>query len=591
MKRPEQAEFDNSEYYQFINEPSTIESTQVASPRAKRLSVVVRPTGMAGSSVSFPMASRTGLESGTIVNSPQEAMIAEEVVRTRNFALVSIFLTLTGMIGVPFMGGHETLRYVLIGGVTICFLQSIWNWVSLRNPENFTVGRTMVLAATALTTGFLAILFWGVFSAASAIVILGIYFFGRSSFTRSAYMVLAFCLIAQASLASLVASGRMPDPGLFPLGEQNSFVIALTQATILGLYCMAFWLARTARDSTIRAMEDLLRARRQVNQRDAQLQEVRQELDRALVVGGPGRYTDQVLGGFRLGTLIGRGGMGEVYEASHESSGQLAAVKLLHPNLLTNKDSVERFLREATAASSLDSPNVVRIISSATAADPLPYLVMERLHGHDLGHFLRKKSRLAPRQLIDVCRQVAGVIDVAAARGIVHRDLKPQNLFLASQPNGHTIWKVLDFGASKLGHNSGTLTEGRVVGTPGYLSPEQACGEDVDGSADRYGLAAIAYRAITGRAPFVGKDLPGILYKVVHGMPPQPTSLAAVPQAVDAVLAIGLAKRAGDRFESAAEFATALENALRGGHDDWIERRAEALLADVPWGHRPSSRR
>ena len=501
-----------------------------------------------------------------------------------------MFLNAVGLVSLPFLGGHEFLRWVLMGGVVICLLQSLWNWVILRDPENFTSGRTLVLAFTAITTGYIAILFWGIFSAASALVILGVYFFGRSAFTRSAYLVLILCLVLQASLASLISSGVMADPGLFPLNNQDPLVIAVTQGVILGLYCMAFWLARTARDSTLDSMEKLLRARRQVSRRDAQLQEVKQELDRAQALGGPGRYSDQVLGGFRLGAVIGRGGMGEVYEAVDEATGQLGAVKLLHPNLLSNKDSVERFLREATAASSLDSPHVVKILGAATAADPLPYLVMERLHGNDLAHFLRRKSRLDPRQIIDVCRQVATVIDAASARGIVHRDLKPQNLFLSTEGKSR-LWKVLDFGASKLGHNSGTLTEGRVVGTPGYLSPEQACGEDVDGAADRYGLAAIAYRCIAGRAPFVGKDLPAILYKVVHGMPPQPTSLAAVPPEVDSVLAIGLAKRASDRFESAAEFATALETALRGGHDDWIQRRAEALLAEIDWGFRPRSNR
>ncbi len=571
-----------------ISDPNLIESTHVASPRAKRLS---ETRGLAGSNVSYAGSARVRFPLETIVNSPEEALLAEEVIRNRNFALMSAVLTSAGLAFMPFIGGNENLRWVLLAGLGVCFIQSVWNWFSLRRPENFTAGRTLILALTALTTGFLAILFWGVFSAASSMVILGLYFFGRSTFTRSAYVVLALCLIAQASLASLIASGRMVDPGLFPLANQSAVIIALTQAIILSLYCIAFWLARTARDSTLRAMDDLVAARRVVHQRDAQLQEVRQELDRALVVGGAGRYTDQTLGGYRLGMLIGRGGMGEVYEASHGQTGHIAAVKLLHPNLLTNKDSVERFLREASAASAIDSPHAVKIIASADASDPLPYLIMERLHGNDLGYFLRKRGRLAPRQLIEVCQQVATVIDAASSRGIVHRDLKPQNLFLANQPNGNSIWKVLDFGASKLGHHSGTLTEGRVVGTPGYLSPEQACGEDVDGSADRYGLAAIAYRAITGRAPFVGNDLPAILFKVVHGMPPQPTSLATVPLAVDTVLAVGLAKRSGDRFETAAEFADALELAIRGGHDDWIERRAEALLADLPWGYRPKAHR
>jgi serine/threonine-protein kinase len=559
-------------------------ATQVASPRAKRLSVT---PGLEGSEMSGSIG-QSATRLSTIHSSPEEALIAEEVERTRSFAAMSVVLTAIGLAAVPFLpAGHEVLRWVLFAGVAICLLQSIWMWVTLRDASNFTLGRVMVLALTATITAYLAVLFWGVFSAAPALVVIGMYFFGRSSYRRSAYLVLFLCVGLQATFGSLIASGAMIDPGLFPIGDQPTGVVAFTQAILLGLFAMAFWLARQARRSTLSAIDGLLAARRQVSQKEAQFEEVRRELDRALVIGGAGRYTDQILGGFKLGPVIGRGGMGEVYEAAHVETGEIGAVKLLHPNLLQNPDSVRRFIREAQAAGAIQSPHSVRIIAASSPDEPLPYLIMERLHGNDLGHFLRKRSRLGHRPLIDLLRQVAEVIDAAAQRGIVHRDLKPQNLFFAADPEtGDRLWKILDFGASKLGHHSGTLTEGRVVGTPGYLSPEQACGEDVDGAADRYGLAAIAYRCITGRIPFSGKDLPAILYKVVHGMPPQPSTQATVGPEVDSVLAIGLAKRGADRFETAAELVNALEAALAGHHDDWIQRRAEALLIDFPWGVR-----
>jgi serine/threonine-protein kinase len=252
-----------------------------------------------------------------------------------------------------------------------------------------------------------------------------------------------------------------------------------------------------------------------------------------------------------------------------------------------NPGSIERFLREAVAAGSLQSPHAVRILDSSPPDGALPYLVMEYLTGHDLAHHLRKRRRLAPDRLDVLVRQVAGVLDEASRKGIVHRDIKPQNLFLLERPSGPPIWKVLDFGASKLAKHSGTLTEGRVVGTPAYMAPEQARGEDVTPLADVYALAAIAYRCLTGRPPFSGKDLPTTLYNVCYSMPPQPSSVAELSPSVDTVLAIGLAKRARDRFESAAELASALAASFSGQRDDWLDRRSQALLAHMPWGATP----
>jgi serine/threonine-protein kinase len=126
-----------------------------------------------------------------------------------------------------------------------------------------------------------------------------------------------------------------------------------------------------------------------------------------------------------------------------------------------------------------------------------------------------------------------------------------------------------------------------VVGTPAYMAPEQARGEDVTPSADIYALAAISYRCLTGRPPFSGKDLPTTLYNVCYSMPPQPSLVAELPHAVDSVLAVGLAKTAAERFESAGELADALAAALGGHRDDWIDRRAQALLAHMNWGATP----
>jgi len=169
---------------------------------------------------------------------------------------------------------------------------------------------------------------------------------------------------------------------------------------------------------------------------------------------------------------------------------------------------------------------------------------------------------------------------------VVHRDLKPHNLFL-SEKQGHHVWKLLDFGVSKLASRSGTLTAGHVVGTPGYMAPEQARGEDVDHRADGYALAAIVYRCLTGHPAFTGKDVPTTLYDVVYKMPTRPSLLASeLGTDVDRVLALGLAKDRNQRFGAATELAEALAAAVDDRLDGKLRARADALIAAHPWGTR-----
>jgi serine/threonine-protein kinase len=180
--------------------------------------------------------------------------------------------------------------------------------------------------------------------------------------------------------------------------------------------------------------------------------------------------------------------------------------------------------------------------------------------------------------------QVGGAIEEAWERGIVHRDLKPQNLFLAdAEPK--PVWKVLDFGVAALDEHSGTLTQGKIVGTPAYMAPEQARGERVDHRADVYSLAAIAYRCLTGRPACTGRDLHAALYQTVHVMPLAPSELAPeLPADLDAVLAIGLTKQPDDRWDNARALRTALAAAFAGTLDNALRTRAAGVLAKHPWG-------
>jgi serine/threonine-protein kinase len=182
-------------------------------------------------------------------------------------------------------------------------------------------------------------------------------------------------------------------------------------------------------------------------------------------------------------------------------------------------------------------------------------------------------------------QQIAAGLTVAHTTGVVHRDLKPHNLFLAEQ-GGVLTWKLLDFGVSKLADSGGTLTAGHVIGTPGYMAPEQAKSEDVDQRADVYALAAIAYRCLTGHPPFTGKDVPTTLYDVVYKMPTRPSLLVELPADVDRALALGMAKQRGERLASAAELADVLTRAAAGELAPALRARADALIARHAWGQR-----
>jgi serine/threonine-protein kinase len=182
---------------------------------------------------------------------------------------------------------------------------------------------------------------------------------------------------------------------------------------------------------------------------------------------------------------------------------------------------------------------------------------------------------------------VCDALAEAALADVVHRDLKPQNVFLALHAGGPPVWKVLDFGVSKLASDPGTLTQGAPIGTPAYMAPEQARGERVDPRADVFSLACIAYRALTGRPAFAGSELPQILFDVCFAQPVQPGTLVMLPVDVERVLALGLAKRSDDRLDSARGFAAALRSAFAGSLSPPLRARADALLASAPWGSRP----
>jgi serine/threonine-protein kinase len=205
---------------------------------------------------------------------------------------------------------------------------------------------------------------------------------------------------------------------------------------------------------------------------------------------------------------------------------------------------------------------------------------MEKLAGQTLASLLRKGRALSDASLLSLVTQVCSVLELARAAGIVHRDLKPQNLFLTYDD----VWKVLDFGVALLADSTGTLTQGAAVGTPAYMSPEQARGAPVDHRADVYAMGAVIYRCATGRQPFSRPDTPSLLFAVVQEMPLRPSAISQVSPQIDAVLQIALAKDRDARFATAAELAAAFVAAAKNELPYSVLHRTRALQA---WAEPP----
>ncbi len=254
---------------------------------------------------------------------------------------------------------------------------------------------------------------------------------------------------------------------------------------------------------------------------------------------------------YKLERLIGQGGMGAVFEASHARLPRHFAIKLLSAEVAEEASILDRFQREAEIASSLGHENITQVFDINRTEDGVPYMVLELLEGEDLSDFLDKNGRLGLPGTVGLLDQVASGLEAAHAKGIVHRDLKPQNLFLCRRQGRPDLVKILDFGISKITHSETHATRtGAILGTPNYMSPEQADGrpDDIDSRTDIFAMGAILYECLTGRRAFQGPTLMGTLYQICHGEPePLPEIVTGVPEGVVAAIAHALAKAKDER--------------------------------------------
>jgi len=528
-----------------------------------------------------------GKSSGSsTTSSPIDAMRFDELSRTRVFLKIVLAITGGGIVVALSTGGDPIAKVVVLIGSIAAAASAAFTLAITRNPGDYEPKKLVAPALVIVFGSMSGVYYWGTGSPVAALLVYGIYFFSLGASRRITTAMYALVAAIHGVLGLGILFGVLADHGVVRIDHLRTREQVAILCIIEALYFIAYYTARVSQRVTLDAMGKLEQAVRGNAQRDALLAEARAELDRALRIGGPGRFTDQIIGSFRLGVLIGRGGMGEVYEAHAVTDRREAAVKLLSPGTLREPIAVQRFLREAQTASRLDCPHVVRVLEVGTTTGEIPFLAMERLRGHDLAHRLRSQRRLELPDTKHLVDQLAIGLEAARVAGIVHRDLKPHNVFLAEDAGYHR-WKILDFGVSKSG-GSGTLTQGHVVGTPAYMAPEQARGEDVDHRADVYSLAAIIYRAVTGHPVFTGKDVPATLHEVVYRVPTRPSLLGPLPGDVDRVLAVGLAKEPRDRFAFALELARWFAAAVGQGLDPEQRRRADELIARYPWGTRPA---
>ncbi|NVB80413.1 MAG: serine/threonine protein kinase [Kofleriaceae bacterium] len=489
-----------------------------------------------------------------------EALDRSDLARSKMFHIFGMTAPLGALALSILIGGDPVARiafWIGAGLLAACNAGLIYFTSNSERYDTTWVGILWMVSTLAVQP---AVYYFGPFSAVVMVDMLGIVFIALGRVRWTAIATCLICVGGHIAIATPIILGWIRDVGVLPSAAAEREQLVIAEVLVVAFLTSSYALGRWARRTSATALAELQSAMRVIGDREQALAEVVDEAARQKRVN-EGRWTGQKLGNYRLGLVLGRGAMGEVYEATGPGDGP-AAVKLLNARSTSSTAIVERFHREMDVAARLESPHIVKVLEVSPPDAPVPYIAMERLHGTDLATRLRNENqnRMPSDELVALLDQVARGLEVARLAGVVHRDLKPHNLF----HHDGSVWKILDFGVSKVMDSEGTLTGEGIVGTPQYMAPEQASGGHVTHLADVYALGAIAYRCLTGRSPFKGKDLSELVYQVVHTPPLRPSMHARVSPAVEDVLAIAMAKDPRRRFPSALSFAQAFIAARRG---------------------------
>jgi len=297
-----------------------------------------------------------------------------------------------------------------------------------------------------------------------------------------------------------------------------------------------------------------------------------------------------VAGKYRVDRMIGRGGMGAVFQAANLAIGKRVALKFLDHEAARNREACQRFQREAEAAGMAESAHIVQIFDSGATDSGLPFLVMELLTGEDLRARLRREGRLSVPSALRIVSQVLRALLCAHEAGIVHRDLKPDNVFLCARDDDPSFVKIVDFGISKVARAraADTLTRrGTVLGTAFYMSPEQAQSfADIDGRTDLFSVGAILFEMLAGTPPHVAPTYEAVLIAIcTHDAVDVRTHAPEVPAAVAALVTRALQRERDQRFQSAREFLSAiaaLEGAIPQDGSAWATPSSNSQPAARP---------
>ena len=292
----------------------------------------------------------------------------------------------------------------------------------------------------------------------------------------------------------------------------------------------------------------------------------------------PNRFTvgmasigDQLGGRYRLGPLLGEGGMAVVHRGRDEVLGREVAVKLLRAQYAADEEFVRRFRQEARNAASLSHPSIAPVFDTGVDGDD-QYIVMQLVDGPDLEQVLAERGALPIAEALRIAMAVAEALQAAHDRGIIHRDVKPGNILLTSE--GEV--RVVDFGIARALGDARTTTAGLMLGSVQYCSPEQVLGEPVGVPSDVYSLGIVLYELLTGVRPFDGPSPASVALRRLHEPPVPPSDQVELPPGLDEIVLRALARRADDRFASAASFAAAIREWWRA------RRRAASVTASMP---------
>jgi serine/threonine-protein kinase len=262
--------------------------------------------------------------------------------------------------------------------------------------------------------------------------------------------------------------------------------------------------------------------------------------------------------------LLGSGSFGQVHLAEHSVLGRRVAIKLLHPHVTFNRKTVERFLREARAVNMVRHPNVVDVYEYAHLPEGTPYQVMEFIDGLPMSQYVPRERGLSVTESLALLTPLVSALTAVHAIGLIHRDVKPSNVIITERGEGRGV-KLVDFGIAKLVRSEdqapGLTTEGRRLGTPVSMAPEQIRGEPTDGRTDVYGLGITTFFMLTGTYPFAAPTPLETEYLHLEAPPPAPSTRAAVPRSIDDVVLHALAKRREERPATTSAFLEALREA------------------------------